>query len=102
MPLRQAIEDMTVAHLFNPGELPRSLMWSDNELVLMRRAAERIAVHRDVSQGQNRFRLVYAVGTQMQEREVGFGCPVANEPHFHRRVKRIGHLPMFTVKDLPE
>lgn len=93
----QAIEDMTVADLFTPDELWRS---SRVRPVLLPERIERI--RDDVAKGQNRFRMVYGTCVSLEETQDGVDCPHKGEDHFHRRVRRIGHLPMFTIRELPE
>lgn len=92
----QPIEDMSVP------------VWDITANALTRRLCgtpiyERLdRIRSEVSHGQNRFRQVYAIGVRHEDEEAGNDCPAMSEPHFHGRVKRIGHLPMFTVKELPE
>lgn len=104
MPLRQAIEDMTVAPLFiheEGSEVP-AIVWNGDALARVRRAAERLATWLEVAAGQNRFRMGYAACVVLGEEEAKATCPHVKEAHFHGRVRRIGHLPMFTIKELPE
>ena len=111
--LRQSDDDLA----FQAGDFRLSsadiLVWTPEILQEFRRVrssllrsvslAERLErVRQEVSQGQNRFRLVYGTTVCFEESHAGADCQFINEPHFHRRVKRIGHLPMFTVKELPE
>lgn len=117
MNLRQPIEEMTVAHLFNPGEPPRPItareyyldegsdtpeaLWNTRIRDRMRALADRTIARSDVVRGQNRFRMVYGACASFEETQAGVDCPHQCTPHFHRRVRRIGHLPMFTIKELP-
>ena len=108
-PLRQPIEEMTVEHL---AYIDEGAVWVENPPVMplftyrraMRLASlpERIErIRADVARGQNRFRLVYGTCTAFEETQAGADCQYRNEPHFHGHVRRIGHLPMFTIKELP-
>lgn len=106
--LRQSDDDLA----FQAGDFRLSsadiLVWTPEILQEFRRVrssllrsvslAERLErVRQEVAQGQNRFRQVYAMNCQFSR-----GHCTIRKPHFHGRARRIGHLPMFTIKELPE
>lgn len=92
----QAIEDITISVWDMAGNAQiRRLMGMP--------LPERIdRLRADVAAGQNRFRMGYAACVVLGEEEAKATCPHVKEAHFHGRVRRIGHLPMFTIKELPE
>ena len=84
---------------------PQAPMWSVMEMLIRREAAQRIQAtwwaSRDVQGAHDRFRRCYlGNGRSMSLCR----CMAHVEPHLHapRRLRRIGHLPMMTMKELPE
>ncbi|MBA5875236.1 MAG: hypothetical protein GDA66_11910 [Nitrospira sp. CR1.2] len=81
------------------------LRWTTIEMLRLREEArnrlERSWASRDVQDAHDRFRRCYLRnGTTMSLCR----CMAHVEPHLHapRRLRRIGHLPMMTMKELPE
>ncbi len=81
------------------------LRWTTIEMLGLREEArnrlERSWDARDVQDAHDRFRRCYLRnGTTMSLCR----CMAHVEPHLHapRRLRRIGHLPMMTMKELPE
>jgi hypothetical protein len=86
---------------------PQAPMWSVMEMLIRREAAQRIQAtwraSRDVQGAHDRFRRCY-LRNGVSLNLCRCRCMAHVDPHLHapRKVRRIGHLPMLTLKELPE
>lgn len=76
-------------------------VWTPEEMEAIRQSSDAWFATRDVSAAHDRFRRCYlrnGVSLNLCR------CMAHVEPHLHapHKLTRIGHLPMFTMKELPE
>lgn len=92
---------MNIVQYIDESYYSPSDQWTPEEMAILRYRDDPFWDRRDVQSAHDRFRRCYlGNGRSMSLCR----CMAHVEPHLHapRRLRRIGHLPMMTMKELPE